>query len=169
MEPLSPRHVNIQSKVKIASKNEVQSVDAKKAAAQRDKNLADPPPPLVVQPPVEYGSLSEKYKIGGQLGKGGFAICYEGELQCRKPGKDNKVFAMKVVRAKMNQRKMEDKVLIFYRKTVEYFAKISSSEPSYRSMRRCITPILLNSTAPLLTRTIRTWSSSYAPTALSWI
>ena len=110
MEPLSPRHVNIQSKAKAATKADVQAVDLKKAALQREKSLADPPPPLVVQPPVEYGSLSEKYKVGAHLGKGGFAICYEGELQCKTPGRRNKLYALKVVKAKMTQKKMEDKV-----------------------------------------------------------
>ena len=110
MEPLSPRNVNIQSKSKTAMKAEAQAADLKKAALQREKSLAEPPPPFLVQPPVEYGSLSEKYRVGAHLGKGGFAICYEGELQCRTPGKRNKVYALKVVKAKMTQKKMEDKV-----------------------------------------------------------
>lgn len=92
-------------------KSEAQAADLKQAALQREKSLAQPPPPLVVQPPTEYGALSEKYKMGKHLGKGGFAICYEGELQCRVPGKRNKLYALKVVKAKMTQKKMEDKVL----------------------------------------------------------
>ena len=110
MEPLSPRHVNVQSKAKIITKIEAQAAEVKKSALQREKNLAEPPPPLVIQPPVNYSSLSEKYKIGGHLGKGGFAICYEGELQCKRQGRENKMYAMKVVKAKMTQKKMEDKV-----------------------------------------------------------
>lgn len=82
-------------------------VDVKPAAAaaqksSSSKNHADPPPPLVPEP--EDGG--ERYAIGGFLGKGGFAVCYEGTL-----ARNNRVYAMKVVRSHMPQKKMEEKVI----------------------------------------------------------
>ncbi|KAF7712863.1 Uncharacterized protein PECH_001983 [Penicillium ucsense] len=64
------------------------------------KNHADPPPSRVTEP-EENG---EDYIIGGFLGKGGFAVCYEGTL-----ARNGRVFAMKVVKSHMPQKKMEEK------------------------------------------------------------
>ena len=47
--------------------------------------------------------------MGRELGKGGFAICYEGTLLGQKYGK-NSTFALKIVKAKMGLKKMEEKV-----------------------------------------------------------
>lgn len=74
------------------------------SAAQKTstpKNHADPPPPIVAEP--EDGG--ERYSMGAFLGKGGFAVCYEGTLS-----RNSRVFAMKVVRSEMPQKKMEEKV-----------------------------------------------------------
>lgn len=65
------------------------------------KNHADPPPSIVTEP--EEGG--ERYSMGAFLGKGGFAVCYEGTL-----ARNGRVFAMKVVRSQMPQKKMEEKV-----------------------------------------------------------
>lgn len=69
------------------------------------KNHADPPPPVVTEP--EDGG--EQYAIGGFLGKGGFAVCYEGSL-----ARNGRVYAMKVVKSHMPQKKMEEKVCSIY-------------------------------------------------------
>ena len=108
MEPLSPRAANIQIKPKAAGKQTIKPVEAKKAT--HIKEHAPKPPPVVVQPPVDEMSLSEDYKTGDHLGKGGFAVCYEGELQCRRPSMKDRIYALKIVPAKMNHKKMEDKV-----------------------------------------------------------
>lgn len=88
--------------------------EAKKAEAARkaakEKEYAPPPPEWVIQPPTLGGVVCEKFKIGRQLGKGGFAICYEGELKSTRKGSHKGVFALKIVRAKMSQKKMEEKV-----------------------------------------------------------
>lgn len=115
MEALSPRSVNIQSKEKMKSK-ETSEDEAKRAEAarkaQKEKEYAPPPPEWVIQPPITAGSLAEKFKTGRLLGKGGFAVCYEGELRSKKIGVAKKnLFALKIVRSKMSQKKMEEKVL----------------------------------------------------------
>ena len=63
-------------------------------------HLPSQPPPIVTEP----GEDQEQYGIGAFLGKGGFAICYEGMLK-----RNRQVFAMKVVRSDM-KKKMQDKV-----------------------------------------------------------
>ena len=89
--------------------------EARKAEAARkaakEKEYAPPPPEWVIQPPATRGALAEKFKTGRLLGKGGFAICYEGELRNKTHGANQKtVVALKIVRSHMAQKKMEDKV-----------------------------------------------------------
>ena len=108
MEPLSPRAANIQAKPKASGKAAVKPSEAKKIANQKEH--APKPPAVVVQPPLDGTSVSETYKTGDHLGKGGFAVCYEGELQCRKDKMRDHIYALKIVPAKMNHKKMEDKV-----------------------------------------------------------
>ena len=118
MEPLSPRSNNIQIKAKPKTKekveDEVKQAEAARKAA-KEKEYAPPPPEWVIQPPMPGGLPSEKFKIGKQLGKGGFAICYEGELKSKKKESRRNVFALKIVRAKMSQKKMEEKVYQYHR------------------------------------------------------
>ena len=108
MEPLSPRAANIQAKPKSSGKTAIKPSEAKKTANQKEH--APKPPAVVVQPPLHGTSLSESYKTGNHLGKGGFAVCYEGELQCRGDNIKDRIYALKIVPAKMNHKKMEDKV-----------------------------------------------------------
>ncbi len=120
MEPLSPRSTNIQFKAKpskqkeakmveMADDEEARKIEAAKKAL-KEKEYAPPPPEWVIQPPISQGGLAEKFKTGRLLGKGGFAIAYEGELRGKRNGTQKSVFALKIVRAKMSQRKMEEKV-----------------------------------------------------------
>lgn len=105
MEALSPRSTNLRLKPK-ATVNPPKPGPraAPAAAAQRPpppKHHAPPPPPVVTEP----GEDAERYATGAFLGKGGFAVCYEGKLL-----RNGRVFAMKVVRSEMGQKKMEEKV-----------------------------------------------------------
>ena len=117
VEPLSPKSANIQYKPRIAKQKdakdmvdeEAKRIEAAKKAA-KEKEYAAIPPEWVIQPPVSAGGLAEKYRTGKLLGKGGFAMAYEGELRNKSSQMNQKVFALKVVRAKMSQRKMEEKV-----------------------------------------------------------
>lgn len=105
MDALSPRSTNQMIKPKLAmdvkriEKNVAPPSNQQKATVS--KNHADPPPSIVTEP--EDGG--EQYSIGGFLGKGGFAICYEGSL-----ARNGRVYAMKVVKSEMPQKKMEEKV-----------------------------------------------------------
>lgn len=105
MEALSPRSTNQVVKPKkdmerkVLDKKAVAANDAQRATTA--KNHASPPPSLVVEPDVQ----GERYTTGAFLGKGGFAICYEGRLL-----RNGRVFAMKVVKSEMTQKKMEEKV-----------------------------------------------------------
>ena len=142
MEALSPRSANIPSKPRVQKQIEKTDEEVRKDAeaakkAQKEKDYAPPPPEWVLQPPVIKGGLAEKYKTGRCLGKGGFAICYEGELRNKKSGSEKKIYALKVVKAKMNQRKMEEKV----KKSPLWRAKESNEKShslvSYRVANTC--------------------------------
>ncbi|OAX81111.1 PLK protein kinase [Emergomyces africanus] len=100
MEALSPRSTNILPKPKTDPMKKTSANDAPPQKARPSKNHAPPPPPTVHEP--EDGG--EEYITGRFLGKGGFAVCYEGRL-----ARNNRVYAMKVVKSEMNQKKMEEK------------------------------------------------------------
>lgn len=107
MEPLSPRSTNIPPKPKVegAKKLSVKTNPAQKQSSSH-RHHATPPPPEVKEP----GPCGEEYEIGSFLGKGGFAVCYEGKL-----ARNGRIFAMKVVKSEMQQKKMEEKVWAIYR------------------------------------------------------
>ena len=116
MEALSPRSTNVQARPKFSKLKEKELADdeAKKAEAakkaSKEKEYAPAPPEWVLQPPITKGGLAEKFRTGKCLGKGGFAICYEGELRNKGKGAGKTTFALKIVKTHMNLRKMEDKV-----------------------------------------------------------
>ncbi|KAK0667573.1 hypothetical protein QBC41DRAFT_366085 [Cercophora samala] len=100
MEALSPRDANAQRLPRTELKT--------KAAAQvlkaaKDKEHPPPPPNNVVEPPSSDRREGMVYEVGKALGKGGFAICYEGT-----PAGSSKKFALKIVKSQMPT-KMEQK------------------------------------------------------------
>lgn len=112
MEALSPRSPNIQVKPKPFNEKDFAAVEVPKVEEKpKEKEHASPPPLWVLQPPLKPGLLVEKFQTGNFLGKGGFAICYEGELRGKRNGAGNCKFAMKIVKAKMPQTKISDKVI----------------------------------------------------------
>lgn len=119
MEALSPRSTNIQARPKLIKLKEKELADeeaktaeaAKKAS--KEKEYAPAPPEWVLQPPITKGGLAEKFRTGKCLGKGGFAICYEGELRNKGKGAGKAIFALKIVKTYMNLKKMEDKACQF--------------------------------------------------------
>ena len=137
MEALSPRSANIPTKVSKDSKYGANSKSifakeeaarkaqetAKKAEeaakrakmneqrkAQKAENHAQPPPAYVIQPPGIDGAPGQQYLSGRLLGKGGFAICYEGTLTSQKAGGKGNKFALKIVKSTVGQKKMQEKV-----------------------------------------------------------
>ncbi|RMZ85278.1 hypothetical protein DV738_g170, partial [Chaetothyriales sp. CBS 135597] len=53
---------------------------------------------------VPEAGTSEKYMMGRKLGKGGFAVCFQAQSQSQ-----GKIYALKVVKAKVEQKKMAEK------------------------------------------------------------
>ncbi|KAL8639095.1 MAG: hypothetical protein Q9228_003827 [Teloschistes exilis] len=104
MEALSPRPTNIPVTPRQPKENIVKKDEVKLA---KPKDHAPPPPKTVIQPPEVPGTLSVQYRTGRELGKGGFAICYEGR-QCNGDN-GGKTYALKIVKAAMTQKKMEEK------------------------------------------------------------
>ncbi len=103
-DALTPRDVNIQ----IPSQKPTDAAKVKAALAskvvQKEKDHPPPPPPMIYEPPSSDGKDGVAYQVGKMLGKGGFALCYEGHI----PGNKRK-YALKVVKSKMPS-KMEQKV-----------------------------------------------------------
>ena len=116
MEALSPRSTNIQAKPKLSKLKEKELADEEEKRAEaakkalKEKDYAPAPPEWVLQPPMAKGALAEKFKTGKCLGKGGFAICHEGELRNKGKAAGKTIFALKIVKTYMNLKKMEDKV-----------------------------------------------------------
>ncbi|KAG9247519.1 kinase-like domain-containing protein [Calycina marina] len=106
MEALSPRDANAHLRLKqISIKNLVQhTAKPVNKMAQKEKDHPPPPPAEVIEPPSSDRIKGATYKTGKCLGKGGFAICYEGQLA----GTRHK-FALKIVKSHMPQKKMEQK------------------------------------------------------------
>jgi hypothetical protein len=102
MEALSPRDANVH----IKPKQTTQKAKAPPAKpSTREKDHPPPPPAEVHEPPSSDRRNGAIYRVGRLLGKGGFAICHEGELV----GTGRKV-ALKIVKSHMPQKKMEQKV-----------------------------------------------------------
>lgn len=102
MEALSPRDANAQVRVK-------QSLQKTKPATvqtlKRDKDHPPPPPSEVHEPQSHDHRNGSVYVMGKLLGKGGFAICHEGENKST-----GEKFALKIVKSQMSQEKMKQKV-----------------------------------------------------------
>ncbi|EHA57458.1 PLK protein kinase [Pyricularia oryzae 70-15] len=100
MEALSPRDANAQRPQRV---NDLKTKAAAQLKANKEKEHPPPPPPHVTEPPSNDCKDGNVYQVGKLLGKGGFAVCYEGQL----PG-TRKRFALKIVKSKMPS-KMEQK------------------------------------------------------------
>lgn len=102
MDALSPRDANAHLRAKPLVE---QKPRAPVKAMSKDKDHPPPPPADVVEPPSLDRKGGAIYKMGRCLGKGGFAICYEGQLRGTRD-----LYALKVVKSHMPQKKMEQKV-----------------------------------------------------------
>ena len=102
MEALSPRDVNANLRVKQAA---TKSKAPAAKLSQKEKDHPQPPPENVQEPPSSDKPKGTTYKTGRLLGKGGFAICYEGEQ-----AETKQRYALKIVKSHMPQKKMEQKV-----------------------------------------------------------
>ncbi|KAI1004667.1 hypothetical protein K3495_g3551 [Podosphaera aphanis] len=103
MEALSPRDANAHIRTKYVPKQELKPIALSKTR-QKEKDHPPPPPAEVIEPPSFDRKNGAIYKTGNLLGRGGFAICYEGQHSSSK-----KKFALKIVKSHMPLKKMEQK------------------------------------------------------------
>lgn len=101
MEALSPRDANAQRLPRV---NELKTKAAAQLKSAKDKEHPPPPPSNVIEPPSSDRKDGAVYQVGKLLGKGGFAICYEG-----KAAGSSRRIALKIVKSQMPT-KMEQKV-----------------------------------------------------------
>ena len=101
MEALSPRDANAQRPAR-ATELKTKAVAQLKTA--KDKEHPPPPPNNITEPPSTDRKEGAVYQVGKLLGKGGFAICYDGKL-----AGTSKRYALKIVKCQMPH-KMEQKV-----------------------------------------------------------
>ncbi|KAJ6445629.1 serine/threonine-protein kinase plo1 [Purpureocillium lavendulum] len=100
LEALSPRDANAQRAPKAS---EVKTKTAAQLRAAKDKEHPPPPPPEITEPSATDRPNGAVYHVGKLLGKGGFAICYSGQLAATK-----QKYALKIVKSRMPP-KMEQK------------------------------------------------------------
>ncbi|KAH6671269.1 hypothetical protein B0J14DRAFT_91639 [Halenospora varia] len=100
MEALSPRDVNAHLRKQVATKPKTQATKP----VGKEKDHPPPPPADVHEPPSSDRKDGAVYRTGKLLGKGGFAICYEGRLAGTR-----QLYALKIVKSHMPQKKMEQK------------------------------------------------------------
>lgn len=113
-DALSPRDVNAQlpHRPVVVAKAKVAPAPASKAT-QKEKEAPPLPPSVVYEPPSLDRKDGAAYQVGKMLGKGGFAVCYEGYLA---GSKSKRKYALKIVRSKMPS-KMEQKVSLIVGKS----------------------------------------------------
>ncbi|ENH60595.1 Cell cycle serine/threonine-protein kinase CDC5/MSD2 [Fusarium oxysporum f. sp. cubense race 1] len=100
LEALSPRDANAQRVPKVT---DIKTKTAAQLKAAKEKEHPPPPPTEVPEPPSTDRPDGATYQVGKLLGKGGFAVCYSGQLL---PTKQR--FALKIVKSHMPP-KMEQK------------------------------------------------------------
>lgn len=111
IDALSPRDANVQLPHRVVDVAKAKMLPASKPV-QKEKELPPQPPPVVYEPPSFGRKDGAAYQVGKMLGKGGFAVCYEGYLATKNGNK--RKYALKIVRSKMPT-KMEQKVSLVIR------------------------------------------------------
>lgn len=94
-------------------------------------------PPVAVTEPGDTGLV---YVVGKKLGKGGFAVCFEGTTQ-----NTGELFALKVVKAKVEQKKMMEKfrtemqihAKMRHPNIVEFYRAFSRQDHTYVVLEMC--------------------------------
>lgn len=103
-DALTPRDVNAQRPHRAMDPPKARPAPATKPV-QKEKELPPQPPPVVYEPPSFDRKDGAAYQVGKMLGKGGFAVCYEGHIV---GSKSRRKYALKIVKSKMPS-KMEQK------------------------------------------------------------
>ncbi|KAF4122591.1 POLO box duplicated region [Geosmithia morbida] len=136
-DALSPRDANAQRMPRAPE------IKAKAAATQakphKNKEHPPPPPPQVPEPSSADRPDGALYNVGKVLGKGGFAICYEGQHQATK-----QKYALKIVKSHMVP-KMESKFQtelqihskMKHKNIVQFFRSFSFDRCTYLILELC--------------------------------
>ncbi|KAI2468081.1 kinase-like protein [Annulohypoxylon bovei var. microspora] len=103
-DALTPRDVNAQRPHRAMDAAKPRAAPAAKPV-QKEKELPPQPPAIVYEPPSFDRKDGAAYQVGKLLGKGGFAVCYEGYIS---GSKSRRKYALKIVKSKMPS-KMEQK------------------------------------------------------------
>lgn len=152
MEPLSPRSTNHPPR---------QRRDMKKSTAvqkvQNPDKIDDKWCPAAVIPEPGNGN---SYRIGKKLGKGGFAVCFEGSDL-----KTEKIYAMKIVKSHVEQKKQLEKASCCLRSRFHSSDCSLSFAQNFKSTPKCVTQILSSFTKLLPSRSTLMSSLSCVPTA----
>ncbi|KAF7543619.1 hypothetical protein G7Z17_g10595 [Cylindrodendrum hubeiense] len=136
LEALSPRDANAQRAPKTT---DIKTKTAAQLRAAKDKEHPPPPPPEVIEPPSTDRPDGAVYQIGKLLGKGGFAVCYNGQLL---PSKQR--YALKIVKSHMPP-KMEQKFQtelqihskMKHKNIVQFFRAFSFEKSTYLVLELC--------------------------------
>ncbi|EHK16588.1 serine/threonine protein kinase [Trichoderma virens Gv29-8] len=136
VEALSPRDVNAQ---RLPKTTDAKAKSAAQLKAAKDKEHPPPPPPEVVEPSSTDRPDGAVYHVGKLLGKGGFAICYTGQLL---PSKQK--YALKIVKSQMPS-KMEQKFQtelqihskMRHRNIVQFFRAFSYVNCTFLALELC--------------------------------
>ncbi|KAI6250422.1 Cell cycle serine/threonine-protein kinase CDC5/MSD2 [Erysiphe necator] len=104
MEALSPRDVNANIRNNHNVKQIVKSSTVPVKITHEEKDHPPPPPSEVIEPKGINQKCGVTYKTGQLLGRGGFAVCYEGQNTAT-----YQKYALKIVKSHMPQKKMEQK------------------------------------------------------------
>lgn len=104
MEALSPRDVNARIRINHPVNQVVKPSTNPLKSTHKDKDHPPPPPSEVIEPPSFSQKVGVIYKTGQLLGRGGFAVCYEGQNT-----ETRQKYALKIVKSHMPQKKMEQK------------------------------------------------------------
>lgn len=103
-QPLSPRPINLPSRGRTTMKKTNFEAQGKPQEKPINKDKIEDgwrPSSVIAEP----GTNPEMYITGKKLGKGGFAVCFEGTLR-----RTGQLYAMKVVKSKVEQKKQLEKV-----------------------------------------------------------
>jgi len=106
MEALSPRSANLPMNPPAAIKKPKVDTRPKPASSviNPDKIEEKWRPAAVIKEP---GPGGDAYLTGKKLGRGGFAVCFEGRSERTK-----EIFALKVVKSQVEQKKQLEKVVL---------------------------------------------------------
>ena len=162
MEVLSPLSPNVPMKPRTEMKKTKTAIKKEVPKEVNPDKIDDKWRPATIV--LEPGPESEMYTTGKKLGKGGFAVCFEGKLE-----RTSQVFALKVVKSHVEQKKQREKASKRFMLGCQYHLTcLLSSEQSSRFMPKCIIRTSWSSTAPFPSKIIPMSSSSSVHTGLSW-